>query len=111
MAPQREEDIAHLFRRAGFGASAAEITQFARLGIVSFSTALGWLLNFEAQPDDADAQIGKAGYVGINSTRFAPTSVINDARQRLLFRMVHSKRPLQEKMTLFWHNHFATAHS
>jgi uncharacterized protein (DUF1800 family) len=25
--------------------------------------------------------------------------------------MVHSKRPLQEKMALFWHNHFATAQS
>jgi uncharacterized protein (DUF1800 family) len=25
--------------------------------------------------------------------------------------MVHSQRPLQEKMTLFWHNHFATAAS
>ena len=25
--------------------------------------------------------------------------------------MVHSQRPLQEKMTLFWHNHFATAYS
>src|SRR5262249_23683926 len=28
---------------------------------------------------------------------------------RWLFRMVHSRRPLQEKMALFWHNHFATA--
>ena len=25
--------------------------------------------------------------------------------------MVHSRRPLQEKMTLFWHNHFATAYT
>ena len=25
--------------------------------------------------------------------------------------MVHSRRPLQEKMALFWHNHFATAYS
>jgi uncharacterized protein (DUF1800 family) len=25
--------------------------------------------------------------------------------------MVHSPRPLQEKMALFWHNHFATAYS
>ena len=25
--------------------------------------------------------------------------------------MVHSDRPLQEKMTLFWHNHFATAYT
>jgi uncharacterized protein (DUF1800 family) len=25
--------------------------------------------------------------------------------------MVHTNRPLQEKMTLFWHNHFATAYT
>ena len=25
--------------------------------------------------------------------------------------MIHSQRPLEEKMALFWHNHFATAYS
>ena len=25
--------------------------------------------------------------------------------------MVHTDRPLQEKMTLFWHNHFATGYT
>ena len=25
--------------------------------------------------------------------------------------MVHSQRPLQEKMALFWYNHFATTYS
>jgi len=29
-------------------------------------------------------------------------------RAAMAFRMVHSERPLQEKMTLFWHNYFAT---
>ena len=52
MAPQREEDIAHLFRRAGFGTSDAEVAQFARLGLLSFNTALGYLLNPDSQPDD-----------------------------------------------------------
>ena len=28
-----------------------------------------------------------------------------------MFRMIHTRRPLQEKMTLFWHNHFATGFS
>src|SRR4029453_9603177 len=42
---------------------------------------------------------------------FSPSTSINDARQRWLFRMVHSPRPLEEKMALFWHNHFATAYS
>ena len=42
---------------------------------------------------------------------FQPNLNIDHARQRWLFRMMHSKRPLQEKMALFWHNHFATAYS
>src|SRR4029434_8045472 len=40
---------------------------------------------------------------------FAPDIDIEDARQRWLFRMAHTRRPLQEKIALFCHNHFATA--
>ena len=112
MAPLREDEIAHLFRRAAFGISDAELTQFARLGLLSFSTAAAYLLDYASQPDDVDSFIGQPGYVGITARAgFAPRTNIDDARQRWLFRMVHSKRPLQERMTLFWHNHFATAQS
>ena len=70
------------------------------------------LLNYEQEPDDVDDNIGKPEYVAVTTRgQFAPNTVINDARQRELFRMVHSRRPLQEKMALFWHNHFATAYS
>jgi len=70
------------------------------------------LVDFQSQPDDVDSKIGKPGYVG-TTTRgvFSPNSNITDARQRWLFRMVHSDRPLQEKMALFWHNHFATGYT
>src|SRR4029079_17863170 len=61
---------------------------------------------------DVDSKIGQPGYVGMTSNgAFAPNTAINDARQRWLFRMLHSNRPLQEKMTLFWHNYFATAYT
>jgi uncharacterized protein (DUF1800 family) len=43
-----------------------------------------------------------------SDTSFDPVNNINHALQRWLFRMVHTQRPLQEKMALFWHNHFAT---
>jgi uncharacterized protein (DUF1800 family) len=57
-----------------------------------------------------DTKVGLPGYVGTTSRGpLAPRTVLTDARQRWLFRLVHSDRPLQEKMTLFWHNHFATA--
>jgi hypothetical protein len=63
-------------------------------------------------PDDVDDKIQQAGYVGVTSSGpFSPHSSIADARQRWLFRMVHSECPLQEKMTLFWHNYFATGYN
>ncbi|HWK09401.1 MAG TPA: DUF1800 domain-containing protein [Vicinamibacterales bacterium] len=112
MAPTREETIAHLFRRAGFGASDADLTTFAQAGIGGFTASVSYLVNYQAQSDDVDQYIGAPGYVGTTSRgAFSPATVIDDARQRWLFRMVHSKRPLQEKMALFWHNHFATAYS
>ena len=113
MAAQREEELQHLLRRAGFGASEADVNGYARLGLLGFSAAVGHLLAFADQPDDVDEQIGAVGYVGVTAAqgRLAPAANINDARQRWLFRMVHTRRPLQEKMALFWHNHFATAYA
>ena len=112
MARQREPELEHLLRRAGFGATEEEINEYLRLGVLGFTAAAARLINYEAIPDDVDSFIGTPGYVGVTARGgFFPASVINDARQRWLFRMVHSRRPLQEKMALFWHNHFATAYS
>lgn len=67
------------------------------------STVAAYLIDFEQQPDDVDAKIGQDAYVGVTARRgqFLPNTRITDARQRWLFRMVHSQRPLQEKMALF----------
>ena len=113
MPQQREDELQHLLRRAGFGASEADVERYARLGLLGFSAAVGHLLAYQHLPDDVDDAIGAVGYVGTTAAqgRFSPGVNINDARQRWLFRMVHSRRPLQEKMALFWHNHFATAYA
>ena len=101
--------IEHLLRRAGFGASSGELATYSRL---SYGQAVDRLVNYEALPDTVDSNIGKPGYVGTTSRgQFSPNTVPDDAVQRWLFRMVHSDRPLQEKMTLFWHNYFATGYS
>src|SRR5579884_820475 len=102
--------VDHLLRRAGFGASSDDLAVYAPL---AYTQAVDRLVNYDDIPDDVDAKIGQPGYVGTTATNgpFSPDTVINDARQRWLFRMVHSNRPLQEKMTLFWHNYFATGYS
>ena len=102
--------IEHVFRRAGFGMSEDDVAAFDG---ASVSSVMSHLLDYESVPDDVDEKIGLPEYVGITtgSGPFSPNTNIEHARQRWLFRMVHSRRPLQEKMTLFWHNHFATAAS
>jgi uncharacterized protein (DUF1800 family) len=101
--------IEHLLRRVGFGAGPGDVERYAALG---YATALDRLINYESIHDGVDDLIGKPGYVALTVTgRLSPESNIAHARQRWLFRMVHTERPLQEKMTLFWHNHFATAYS
>ena len=114
--PEGEEVMAgnqaheHLLRRAGFGAGAAEL---AALEGKSAFAALAYVLDVEDQPDDVDSKIGQSDHISVTAVGrpFSPDTSIEDARQRWLFRMVHSQRPLQEKMALFWHNHFATAYS
>jgi uncharacterized protein (DUF1800 family) len=109
MARRREPLIEHLLRRAGFGASQEEVDEFADLG---FGRSVDRLIDYEQYPDTVDSSIGKPGSVGVTARGgFLPAANIADARQRWLFRMVHSQRPLQEKMALFWHNHFATAYT
>src|ERR687898_2035828 len=105
--------VQHLLRRAGFGATSAEAATFSQRG---FAATLDELVDYHHTPDDVDSLIGRPGYASVVPTAgmaesFSPSTVINDARQRWLFRMVHTRRPLQEKMALFWHNHFATAYS
>jgi uncharacterized protein (DUF1800 family) len=106
---QLNPEIDHLLRRAGFGASAEDVNTFRDM---STTAAVARLVDYEGRPDDVDARIGRPDHAQVVSRDlFAPDIDIDDARQRWMFRMIHTRRPLQEKMALFWHNHFATAYS
>jgi uncharacterized protein (DUF1800 family) len=95
--------IAHLLRRAGFGATEAELAQYTPLG---FDGALDKLLNPEQVDDSATDQL-----LDPLTTDLGDPKKIEPARFWWLNRMLYTRRPLQEKMTLFWHDHFATANS
>ena len=99
----------HILRRMGFGASPDDLAFFA-----DFTPAqlIDELLNYAEAPAGVDALIGHPAHASVTVRgTFSPDTVINDARQRWLFRMIHTRQPLQEKMALFWHQHFATAYS
>jgi uncharacterized protein (DUF1800 family) len=96
--------IAHLLRRAGFGGTGAEIDEYLALG---FAGAVERLLHPEqiAQPE-LDARL--TGLVLDPATNPGPFPQL---QIEWFNRMIATKRPLQEKMALFWHGHFATANS
>jgi uncharacterized protein (DUF1800 family) len=99
MALNAQEQMAHLYRRAGFGASAAELRAAMDRGL---DATLDSLLNYESVEDDVDLKLAQ-----LNPP--LDLSKLKDLQTWWLFRMLNTRRPLLEKMTFFWHNHFATA--
>jgi uncharacterized protein (DUF1800 family) len=83
--------INHLLRRAGFGPTPADLGEYLALGP---SSAVDRLLNFSSVQDDLNSRLA-----GMTFDQTNPTDVM----RLWLVRMIYSKRPLEEKMTLFWH--------
>src|SRR5262245_50608257 len=100
-----QEDIAlmgHLLRRAGFGASRAEIEAKAAQG---YNAVVEELLNPEAQPVLEDDLVLRYNPV-YNHSANIQTNV-----QQWVYWMINNPRQLQEKMSLFWHMIFCAGHS
>src|SRR5438309_238362 len=102
MADLEMDLIAHLYRRAGFGPSRQDL-------------AAGSSAGYEAT---RDTLLASAQDPGVDQktedliepyTRDFDFSNIDDVRSWWYLRMVYCSAPLREKMTLFWHGHFATA--
>jgi Protein of unknown function (DUF1800) len=89
--------MAHLFRRAGFGASPAELDAAVSRGYDAT------LENLLSPSDDHDAADDALSQIDFDLTK------LDDAQRWWIVRMRYTSRPLIEKMTLFWHGHFATA--
>src|SRR5579884_2722637 len=99
---QQRQLFSHLLRRAGFGATPAELDHYIQLG---YDGAVDRLLNYDQIPDDYP------GFSDNIDTGKGSRKALPDLQLWWLNRMLTTPRPLQEKMTLFWHGHFATAAS
>lgn len=93
------EKIAHLLRRFGLGASEAEIDYYGKDGLKG---AIDKLLDFESTEEPF-----KQSPEEITNDGKAPN--IREAQAYWMMKLLTTRRPLQEKMTLFWHDHFATS--
>ena len=126
----------HLLNRAGFGGTPSQVRALANMGL---EAAVDYIINYdeiETEPVDADQfdtnimrpltadqrmEQRNARQSGDEATleryrrerqrrQGADRRQISEIQRWWLKRMIETPRPLQEKMTLFWHGHFATGY-
>jgi hypothetical protein len=95
--------MAHLMRRAGFGASRDELEARAARG---FDANVAELIDFEHQPPVDPYTLLRHQPAALLPGGQPPMGNVN-----YMYYLVNTKRPLQEKMALFWHHVFATGNS
>lgn len=95
--------IAHLLRRAGLSASKAEVERYLPLGVQG---TIDSLLDFDKQPEEFDDDEIVA-LLRADAPNLRPPMITD----WWTYRMLMTRRPLQERLALFWHNHFATSAS
>jgi uncharacterized protein (DUF1800 family) len=110
--------LAHLYRRAAFGARPEQLDAAERAG---YAATVARLLDF-GTPDPAAAAVvpPDLGLIDRQAGKDASPEARQQARRQAreqgtkltlwwLRRMAASDNPLREKLTLFWHGHFATS--
>jgi hypothetical protein len=90
----------HLYRRAGFGAGHRDLSAAVERGLEATLTRL---LNGEEGADTRQLLLLSVGDKMVGDDK------PDELRGWWVYSMIHTAQPLREKMTLFWHNHFATS--
>jgi len=98
-SPWDVKKVGHLYRRAGFGATWPELEEGLKTGP---QRTIDRLLKGGSGADPLTAQMEQSIIQANNGQQ---------ARAWWLYRMLNSTHPLREKLTLFWHNHFATSNA
>ncbi|GIT13599.1 MAG: hypothetical protein CM1200mP35_04190 [Chloroflexota bacterium] len=94
--------MAHLMRRAGFGAPFEELEARTAKG---YEATVEELLQPEKQPDmERDIMMRY-------KTEWVSQAGLEGQQEEWTYQMINSKRPLQEKIALFWHGILCTGHA
>jgi len=102
MADQAIALMAHLMRRAGFGAPYAELETRATKG---YEATVEELLHPETQPGLDDDVMERYKVEWVNK------AALEGQQEEWTYRMINTKRPLEEKIALFWHGILCTGHA
>ncbi|MCH2144246.1 MAG: DUF1800 domain-containing protein [Phycisphaerales bacterium] len=125
----------HLLSRAGFGGTPDQVLSLSRLGL---DDAVDFIVDYQSLPEPevsagfqsdimrpptreesmAYQQARRSGDEEALSEfrrrrqerQAADRKQVEEMRKWWLERMIETPRPLEEKMTLFWHGHFATGY-
>jgi hypothetical protein len=95
MANQDISMIAHLMRRAGFGAPREELEARAAKG---YEATVEELLHSEEQP-----ALDRNEMMRYHPWAWRPGTLPGMGAAEWLHDLLNTKRPLEEKMALFWH--------
>jgi hypothetical protein len=90
----------HLFRRAGLGANLKEMRAAVENGL---DATLKRLLEGEEGAEAREKLLLAVGDRMVNDDK------PEELRSWWCYCLIHTAHPLREKLTLFWHNHFATS--
>ncbi len=94
------QQAAHLSRRMAFGSPPEELDKLTRK---TRSDAVDYFLSYESVNNDEMENYLRKNF---NPKKFTP---MDDIQLWWIMRMGLTARPFEEKMTLFWHNHFVSA--
>ena len=97
--PWDRKAAAHLYRRAAFGATGAELDAAVRAGPTRTIDTL-CIAATSADFETSSALLADAAVAA---------GEINQLAGWWIYRMLNTPDPLLEKLTLFWHGHFATS--
>ncbi len=92
--------IAHLFRRAGFGTTSDELDSYASR---QYEEIVEDLLHPERFPE-VEEDVLHRYFLELNNA-----DTLGTWQAHWIYRMVNTRRPLEEKIALFWHQVFATS--
>ena len=101
MADKDTALMAHLVRRAGFG---AQYDELERRAVKGYEATVEELLNPTDETNGMDLDLGERYFIEWNH-------FIRCVPEYIAFRMVNSANQLEEKMVLFWHGILCTADS
>ena len=95
--------MAHLMRRAGFGATREELERRVEVG---YEETVEDLLDFDRYPPVDQYMLFR--YHPISEM---PGGVADLGQANWVYHMLNTQRPLEEKVALFWHHIFATGNN